>query len=566
MVLQEEDFATQVFNRPLLHSVAVDDVLVALQSARTHLSTLALAPDLEAAIAARLDLRLSFLFMLHSCADATIPDPVRVRNPRSIIEVVQTSSHLGKPVLSEVFTLKIQRRLASSVPPRPMVVINHEESFKFLTQLFTDTINAFELLDVSCSADLLAAYQVFMSQTPQPAVYVRALVQSFLSLDYNVLRRFTAQEFVFQDLRPLAAPDYLLTQDLTWNERSFSTEQLQILNQMTEFAGRVGQSFVNIFRTQCLSRSRLRRTMCHAALEWDQIQAEAEELDASYQSAFGELPRTIPGGEDQMFSYTFSSWVYHHKLRQLATIHQLGFELSIYAPYEYVQTLWHLAWVSNAHISHLDRISLFVAPHGEMDAMWGRKTPAHLRQLFRQFTWLKAVEALAKALHGVYVVLQRHGHVRQPTPSYSTHDLRYELRLRPFQHLSIPEPLTAEVARQGYLLEGLSDQVVLDQASRNNQIARKTWDEILKNRWNSQPLLSAPDGSGDNSSSIIEKEWTQGMRNCIKACIGNGIAISVLSNTLNRNKAMLSALTVTIAESGHRDRWHPSWPVPKISS
>lgn len=546
--------------------MAVDDILVALQSARTNLSTLSLAPDLEAAIAARLDLRLSFLSMLQSCADASMPDPVRVGNHRSIIELVQASSHLGKAATSEVFTLKIQRRLASSVPPRPMVVINHQESFKFLARLFTDSINAFELLKVSCSADLLVAYQAFMSQNPQPAVYVRALVQSFLSLDYNVLGRFTAQQFVFQDLQPLTAPDYVLTQDVTRVGESFNIEQSQIVNQMTEFAGRVGQSFINIFRTQCLSRSRLRRSMCHAALEWDQIQAEAEELDASYQSAFGESPRRIAGGEDQIFSFAFSSWVYHHKLCQLETIHQLGFELSIYAPYEYVQTLWHLAWLTNAHLSHLDRMSLFVASDGEMGLMWGRKTPPHLRQLFRHFTWLKAVEALAKALHGVFVVLQRHGHVRQPAPTYSTHVLRYELRMRPFQHLSIPEPLTAEVARQGYLLEGLSDQAVLDQASRNNQIARKTWDEVLKNRWHSQPLLGSPDGSADRSSSIIEKEWTQGMRNCIKACIGNGIAISVLANTLKNNQTTLSALKVTIPETDHRDRWHPSWPVPKISS
>lgn len=492
----------------------------------------------------------------------------------SLIGSIQGSAELGTKTSPDAFTLKLQSRLASSVPPRPMVVTPKEESFGFLKQLVTDATRAFELLKITCSVDLLVAYQSFMAQNPQPSVYVRALLQSFLTLQNNILGQFPINRFIYQDLRLLVLPNSVLVSEPSETTPILSEDQFQASSQVEYFISRYGQSYLNLFRTFCLNPSRVRRTLCHAAREWDQIQAEAEELDTVVQSSFGEQPRAYPDADGPTFSYSISSWVYHYKLLQLRGIVQMGFQLSVYAPHEYPGMYWYLSYLSSTHMSHLERISFFVSSDRKKNKKQQENIQRTLNQLYRQFTWVKATEALAKALHRLLVVVQRRGYLQQPRPSYSTDHLRYELRMRPFQHLSIPEPLSPDVAQQACSLQELSDTTVLEQALRLNQTAKKAWEEVLKENWNAQPVptgksLDASTGKGGKiqpETSVIEREWTKEVRNSIKACIGTGIAISALMKHLQNTDASGKAhdVKIHIPAVGDRDRWHPVWVVPKV--
>lgn len=60
----------------------------------------------------------------------------------SLVETVP----LGKSV-PEAFSWKIQRKLASTVPPRPMVKINSDDALAHLRRLCQDAIDLMELLD-----------------------------------------------------------------------------------------------------------------------------------------------------------------------------------------------------------------------------------------------------------------------------------------------------------------------------------------------------------------------------------------------------------------------------------
>lgn len=575
-VQKEEDFATQIFNRPLLHVFPTDDILAELRSAQVWLNQSDLPANLREALLTRLDIRYSFLQLFQRCATGERSKSKHLDDLSRLIEQIETTTTIGRPVASEAFTLKIQRRLASSVPPRPMVVIERDKAFPYLRQLIVDTITAFQVLDVSFSGDLLVAYQQFMTQEKQPAVYVRALLQSFLFLDNGVLRKFSIRDFVYQDMRMLVLPTGPLPHDNKTGE-VLTDQQSQVSLQLDLFVDRYGESFINLFRTFCLNRCRVRRTMCHAALDWDQIQAEAEDLDGLIQSTFNEQAIPYPDGDGVTFSYSVSSWVYHYKLMQLRTIVEMGFELSIYAPHELSDMYWYLTFICSTHLSHLERISHFISsragpPGSQQDAV--QKT---LHYLYRQYTWLKATEALAKALHRVFVILQRNGLLSRPTPTYASDKLRYELRMRPFLHLSLPEPISVEDAQRVSSLEGISDEVVLDQASKLNQMARKAWEEVLREPWNTQPL--SEDSSrgrdrkkgGPSADSVVERERSKNVRNSMKSCIGTGIAISTLSKALQQKegtqgKKETVGIKVEIPPVGDRDRWHVSWPVPKIRS
>ena len=37
------------------------------------------------------------------------------------------------------------------------------------------------------------------------------------------------------------------------------------------------QPFIDSFRTACLNRCRIRRTLCHSVIEWDNLQAEVRQ-------------------------------------------------------------------------------------------------------------------------------------------------------------------------------------------------------------------------------------------------------------------------------------------------
>ncbi|KIW99425.1 uncharacterized protein Z518_11413 [Rhinocladiella mackenziei CBS 650.93] len=563
---EEEDFATQIFNRPLLHDFPVHDVVKLVQNACLWVHNSEMSSSLKDALIARLNGRISLVQLLECCAQKERPETKNLDESIALLRQIESSTAIGKPPGEEPFTLKIQRRLASSVPPRPMIVVEKEKAFTFLRQLVTDATTAFQVLDISSSGDLLVAYQNFMAQTIQPAVYVRALLQSFLTFNNTVLGQFTLKDFIFQDLRSLVLPPFLLRDDEGQTDDGPTHQQFRLSSQIDSFVNRCGQSFLNLFRTFCLNRCRTRRTLCHAALEWDQVQAEAEDLDALAQSFFNEQPIPYPPGEEPTFSYSLSSWVYHYKLMQLRTIVQMGFELSIYAPHEFASMYWYLSHLCGTHLAHLERVSFFVSSNRHLKSSSEDEVQRTLHHLYRHFAWLKATDALAKALHRVLILLQRHHHLANPSPAYASDQLRYELRMRPFLHLSIPEPISIDVAQQSSSLQELPDEIIIEQASRLNETARKVWGEVSREGWNTQPLS----GTVLSTSSVVQMEWTKDVRNTIKSCIGTGLAITALNKALQESRngtgnKRIVEMKVKIPQVGERDRWHPSWPVPIIS-
>ncbi|EXJ93337.1 hypothetical protein A1O1_01729 [Capronia coronata CBS 617.96] len=564
---EEEDFATQIYNRPLLHDFPVSEVSTLLQKARMWLQASSLPPKLSDALKARLDLRYALLGLFESPSNSAGNITERLVGSIATIEQIESSAALGRPTSNEAFTLKIQRKLASNVPPRPMIAIERRKAFVFLRQLITDTLMALQLLNITSSDDLLVVYQTFMAQNPQPAVYVRALLQTFLTYNHAVLGKFAVRDFIWQDIQSLVRPTVSPLDRSTELGSTTAVSQSQLYSQLDHFISRCSQSFLDLFRTFCLNRCRVRRTLCHAVLEWDQLQADAEEIDILAQSVCQEKPVSYPPGEEITFSYSLSSWVYHHKLVQLRTIVHMGFELSIYAPHELAGMCWYLSFLSSTHLSHLERIGFFVSSqqHSQPSSPDGAR--ATLRKLYRQFTWLKATEALAKALHCLLVVLQRHGQLANPKPAYASHRLRYELRMRPFMHLSVPEPISVGVAQELSSLQKNSDQAILQQASQLSQIARKAWEEVLKEKWRLSATQEAGDSTQTHSEtmqySTVEREWTRDVQSSMRASIGASIAISTLTKALQESR--INAVKAEIPPIGHRDRWHSSWPVPKIS-
>lgn len=538
------------------------------------------------AIENRLLLRRSILKALEQ---DTGPLKARTKSSLSCISLlhgVRVTSNLGKPV-NEAFSTKIQRALASSVPPRPMVTIKFSEALSHFETLCHDAADVDQILETDGSEDLFTAIWVFMSRVPQPSVYIRALVQSFL-LDretQRVLGKWTSKQFLLASLAAIVLPNSPMLDPANDLVEAPTSPRFQMARLLAEFDGKIGQQYVNLLRNACLNRCRTRRTLCHLVLDWDMLQADAEDLDGTLRTYSDEQP-ALYASDQPTFAYPFSSWVYHHKLIHLRHIIQMGFELSIYAADDIPGMYWYLSYTCGTHLSHIDRVSFFLdqdmqtldPPSQDSDA--ARKPDLNsraafhrtLRNLFRIYTHLKATDAFSRALHALHTLLLRHEAIETPPRPYSSDKLRYELRMKPFLSLNVPEPVTFETFQEESSFQDLSDGEVLEEATTRIGDARRFWEEVLKAGWSTEladtPELNTPSKTlkiePRRGSTTIEGEWSRGVKNVIRACIATSISIATLKKRLEK-RGELRGIKATIPVPGEKECWHDWWIVPRLS-
>jgi N-alpha-acetyltransferase 35, NatC auxiliary subunit len=147
-ISKEEDFVTNTYSRTLLAEIQPQAIRQAIQEARDLLSTLTtdVNNDLREALDQRLQLRLYFLGATE--CPKHVKEPEVARKPwlegLKILPAIKSSHALGKPV-DDAFSAKLQRKLASTMPPRPIVQLEFEDACGHLLRLFTDGV---ELIDV----------------------------------------------------------------------------------------------------------------------------------------------------------------------------------------------------------------------------------------------------------------------------------------------------------------------------------------------------------------------------------------------------------------------------------
>lgn len=103
------------------------------------------------AIHSRINLQMGFLIATRDALDST-SEAVKSSWHRFsvILESVRVTHHVGTPVL-DATSAKIQRRLASSVPPQPVFELGFDRAVEFLSRLCKDGVL---VEDVSVCRDL----------------------------------------------------------------------------------------------------------------------------------------------------------------------------------------------------------------------------------------------------------------------------------------------------------------------------------------------------------------------------------------------------------------------------
>jgi N-alpha-acetyltransferase 35, NatC auxiliary subunit len=477
----------------------------------------------------------------------------------------------------ESFSVKLQRKLASTVPPRPAVTIAFEAAHEYLERLCLDGRAVTNILKYYDSQSLMvcvflnlftlliAKYvqtfiTLFQTRKPQPAVFIRTLLQYYIFGDVKVLGTISIRQLLEDDFSSLVlAGDQLL--DPKNDEVEVPHDpRFNIAKRMDFFREQAAQSYLDVLRTLCQNRCRTRRELTHSITNWENLQLDAEDLDVELREFTKEEPVIDPAiSPDPIYSFPLSSWSYFYKLRQMEWIVQMGFELEVYQVDELAGMYWYLQHLTQTRIRHVERIRGFTMKR--FSALGRGRNPALEKELgigralsYINYSMLEAtaIQGFADALTCLYTVLIRRGVILSPVRPYSNGPLRYELRMKPFLPIGLPEFLPYEQFHLSVTQPDESTSDLMDFASEAVARARKDFE-----------LMSKLDGKTARCLGS-EEAWTKNVKDSLKACISASISISIVKKALEKAESTGGKLDVNVEVPPVGKGYHNWWIVPKI--
>ncbi|KAI3530505.1 Mak10 subunit [Colletotrichum abscissum] len=574
---EEEDFVTNTYNRILLDDFSVESVRDVLKDASFILRQLSdsIPKETIEALNNRLLLRYTFLAAIDHTQYRT--DPALIRSPwkeaLDLLSGIKSTHALGKPV-PEACSAKLQRKLASTMPPRPIVEISFDDAFGHLTKMISDGLEVVGVLDYTDAICLQTYVTTFQAKKPQPLIFVRTLLQSFLFKDMQVLGHKSIRQLLDDDLSIVSLPNSPLLDRANDDVEAPQDPRVAIADTMESFRRRAAQPYLDILRTFCQNRCRVRRTLCHIVRDWESLQFDAEDIDQVLQEHTGERPlvyQSAAGQPVEQWSLPLSSWAYLYKIKQMEWIVQLGFELEVYQPDELAGMYWYLNFLAKNRLTHVERIKSFVvrslnqARSGASNksttssSSSGGLTPVAEAQYTKSLSFLRqtlldaaATESLADALCCLYTVLHRHHLITPPPRPYSTDELRYELRMKPFAAIGLPSLPTFEEYTVGTSQSDCPTRDLLELADRAVAGAKRALEVMSK--FSEAEAFSV--GSHDR--------WVPSVKNGLKACIATGLAVSVVRKALDKSGGEGGELKVKAEVPTPDKSYHEWWIVPRI--
>ncbi|KAK4122570.1 hypothetical protein N657DRAFT_598153 [Parathielavia appendiculata] len=564
---EEEDFVTNTYNRSLLEKIGRYEIRDEIMEARNIIHEIrhTITDEMAHALGFRLELRTAFLRAIELSELRSDAESLSLpwSQMQGVWEAINKTRHLGKPV-PEAFSTKIQRRLASTMPPRPIVQLGPEETHEHFKKLIADGIDVLNVLNYSDSQSLLNFVLTFQAQKPQPLVFIRALLQNFLFHDMVILGRLSIRQILDDDLSIVVLPSSLLLDPANDNVEAPHHPRYAIAHQMELFRQRAAQSYLDIFRAFCQNRCRVRRTLFHSLQDWETVQIDAEEIDQLLQLQTEEKPLVYPpsSGVVPSHSLPLSSWAYHYKLRLMEWTVQLGFELEIYQPDELAGMYWYLSYLSRTRAQHLERIKFFSAHRLETTTATSQQTRS------KAYLHLATLEAttthhLATALSALYTVLARLDLIPRPPRPYGTDALRYQVRMKPFASIGLPELPSFESFTTAVLKPNVSTPALLESAAKAAAAARVGL-EVLSKMGEGEAFATGGRGGGGTGF----ERWVGGARAWMRACIAVGVAVESVKRALVANadeKAGMGGLTMSVEVPRPENGYHEWWIVPRVS-
>ncbi|KAJ4335971.1 N-alpha-acetyltransferase, non-catalitic subunit [Ascochyta clinopodiicola] len=308
---------------------------------------------LRSAITSRLEFRRDFLRALdldHPLEHMASSWPPVLQG----MTTIKATHQLGQSVPG-AFSTKMQRRLASTVPPRPIVEFDFKDALDLLEHICVDCEEATRFIELPQDPlEYQSFLWAFASRSPAPLAYSRSYLSTLL-FHPEILN--TTVSLPLADVKTLVFPASPVLDPINWtlspprNPLLPKPPRLQMAMLMDEFVDRSGQPYLDLWVALGQNRCRLRRMFTHVITGWDLLQGDASLVDTDLAAAAAELNVT-----DQLLEFPLSTWVYHRKLWMIEKVILLGFEQDIYLPDEFAGMYLFLSLIATRRRELLTRI------------------------------------------------------------------------------------------------------------------------------------------------------------------------------------------------------------------
>jgi len=437
---EEEDFVTHLFGRELLPYFGSNDALKLLDDGIDWVSSSGLPHDIREALSQRLLFRRTLLATLSEDENdwAYLP---------RILEAVNRTHSVAQP-LPEAFSDKVQRQLATSTPPRPMLQLSWDDAYKKWLKMCEDVLAAEKLTSFLVCQNpnyLQKAAWAFSYRDPQPGPFPQAYFQNAIFGSDKLTEDVSFFDLLLTDFRDLVLAGNPLADPESFQIEVPSDLRHRCSRHIEAFMDKIFDEYLNLYRMVCQNRCRIRRSFTQATSIWDSMEAEARraenELEMLVQSS------TVNGTiYNPLHQKPLSSWVKFHKLRIAAWTIQLGFETDIYLPDEIPGMYWLLNTLCDARGTVLAHIEICLIER--MKSLMPGANAKYATECLASQDWLRclshfttATRLMALALWRLYALLLIVNVIRPPKRNYAQDQLLYDARMKPYlgiMHDQIP--------------------------------------------------------------------------------------------------------------------------------
>jgi len=479
-----------------------------------------------------------------------------------------TSTHALGKIVPDSFSTKIQRKLASTVPPRPIVDLAFKDALEKLTQLCTDCEEATRFTDLPLDPlEYQSFLWAFASRSPPPVCYSRAYLATTL-FHPDILN--SGISLPLTDIKSLVFPASPILDPTNWtvspprNPHLPKPPRLQFALLLDEFVDRAGQPYLDLWVALAQNRCRLRRLLTHVIVAWDILQIDAALVDADLMAACRDLGLT-----DEVLESPLTVWVYAKKLWMIEKVVLLGFEQDIYLPDEFAGMYYFLSIIAGKRKDVLLRCEkhfgsrLMQLLHGKeyQDAQEVDDMGPYIASEVQQAT---GISAFASALYGFYTVLLYLRLLPYPNRPFSTEELRYELRMKPFlalQPIEVPSFADFQSAIQPYGPYASPTPSFYTDLRNPESTLWTNIDTALKNAKEAFAKMKKH-GAKQSKAGGVEQAWGKEVNGLLASCVALGVAVAGLKvaarDVGDGEKAKLS---VEIPEAALGKRYAEGWVV-----
>ncbi|KAF2146119.1 uncharacterized protein K452DRAFT_219746, partial [Aplosporella prunicola CBS 121167] len=557
---EEEDFSTHTYNRLLLTRFLEKEIVAILDQAEEWLGSSSVEETVKDALVSRLRLRKKLL-------EVTSPEESMEHlsegwsQTRELLSAVEKSHATGKFV-KEAFSSKIQRRLASTVPPRPVVEPSFSEALKVAVELCQDCLEVIRgttQLGPGNPSEIMAYLWTFNSRKPQPLTYSRACLSSLIFGHPTEVY----EELLRKDLEGLVLPADPILDPINWtieqpvNPLVGTDNRAMMANVVNEFGARTTPQYLELWTTLCQNRCRTRRMMTHNLLAFNNLQLDVEVLDQDLHH----LTKDV-------LQYPLASWTYHQKLTQMEWIVQLGFEQDVYLPDEYAGMYWWLSSIAATRAELLERILAFVSERHSKLAKADQPQEATAESQPKLADPEQSQEAIAvlktKQHLQLYVLLHYLRIVPTPPRPFSSPALRYELRMKPFLAVDMPSLPPFEDFEADIHPFGPYDKPDKPLGEVVKQLSKDAEDLVKDAKVNFATVKKL--GPKAARSECVSEAWSKDVSNVLLTCIAAGLATTGLGKLsgVKELSHLVKSGPGKLGDVESEKKYHDWWIIPKL--